>query len=63
MGLIGAVVCLVIFVANVALGSISGAPLLGNVMEMILLFVASVFFVAHILKCEAKEGAAKERRN
>jgi len=32
-------------------------------MEMILLFVASVFFVAHILKCEAKEGAAKERRN
>lgn len=56
VGLIGSVVCLAIFVVNVAVGSIAGSPPLGNVAEMVLLLAASIFFVVHLLKCEAREN-------
>lgn len=56
VGLIVSVVCLAIFVVNVAVGSIAGSPPLGNVAEMVLLFAASIFFVVHLLKCEAREN-------
>jgi len=42
------------FVLNVTLGSINGQAPLGNVAEMILLFCASIAFVADILRLEAK---------
>jgi hypothetical protein len=41
------------FAANVALGSFGQTPYLGDVGEMLLLFAASLAFVAAILKCEA----------
>lgn len=56
MGLIGLVVAgifLAAFVINVALGSVAGAPPLGVVAEMLLLFAAAIAFVAAILKREA----------
>ncbi|MEM7442401.1 MAG: hypothetical protein AAF414_03605 [Pseudomonadota bacterium] len=56
MALIIAALFLIIFVANVTLGSITGDPLLGNVAEMCLLLVASIAFVAAILKKEAAEN-------
>ncbi|MCY4167394.1 MAG: hypothetical protein OXE82_03860, partial [Rhodobacter sp.] len=54
MGLVIASVMLSGFVLNVTLGSINGQAPLGNVAEMILLFCASIAFVADILRLEAK---------
>ncbi|MGB3313610.1 MAG: hypothetical protein WBB85_04295 [Albidovulum sp.] len=45
-----------IFVANVAFGAILGAAFLGDVSEMLVLFAASIAFVASILR---REAAAK----
>jgi hypothetical protein len=56
LALILAALLLVIFIANVAYGSVAGAPVLGNVSEMVLLFAASISFVVAILK---REAAAK----
>ena len=44
------------FVANVVMGSISGAAFLGNVGEMLVLLAASVAFVVAILAKEAAAG-------
>ncbi|WP_299749334.1 hypothetical protein [uncultured Boseongicola sp.] len=55
MALIISAIFVVIFVANVAIGSIAGNPILGNVSEMLLLFAASISFVVAILKREAEE--------
>jgi hypothetical protein len=55
MALIISAILVVIFVANVAIGSIDGNPILGNVSEMLLLFAASISFVVAILKREAEE--------
>ena len=41
------------FIANVVMGASSGASFLGDVGEMLVLFAASVAFVAAILKREA----------
>ncbi len=60
MALLISALLVVVFVANVAIGSVSGNPILGNVPEMLLLFAASIFFVAAILKHEA---AAKNKSN
>jgi len=57
MTLILAALLLIVFIANVAYGSVSGAPILGNVAEMVLLFAASIAFVAAVLK---REAAAKQ---
>ncbi|MEM1274512.1 MAG: hypothetical protein AAGF88_11885 [Pseudomonadota bacterium] len=54
MGLVIAAVLLVGFVVNVAIGSVSGAAPLGNVAEMVLLFCASIAFVADVLRREAQ---------
>ncbi len=37
------------FVGNVLLGATTGAPILGDLGEMVVLFIASGFFVAGIL--------------
>ncbi|MEM7462337.1 MAG: hypothetical protein AAF362_06605 [Pseudomonadota bacterium] len=42
-----------IFAANVVLGAITGSPILGDVPEMLVLFAASIAFVAVILQREA----------
>lgn len=44
---------LAVFVANVVIGAVSGAPWFGNVAEALVLFAASIAFVAGILKHEA----------
>lgn len=56
MFLIAAITLFTIFALNVALGSFGGTPFLGDVGEMLLLFAASVAFVAAVLK---REAAAK----
>lgn len=45
-----------LFVGNVAAGSLRGAPVVGDVGEMLLLFGASIAFVAAV-------GRAERRRN
>ncbi len=42
-----------IFAANVVLGAVTGSPILGDVPEMLVLFAASIAFVAVILQREA----------
>lgn len=53
MSLIISVILFVIFAGNVAIGSMGGGIILGDVGEMLVLFAASIFFVAAILKKEA----------
>ena len=53
MFLILSLILFVIFAANVSIGSSTGAPILGDVGEMLVLFSASAVFVVAILKKEA----------
>jgi hypothetical protein len=57
MPLIGALVLLLIFAVNVALGSASNSAFLNDVGEMLVLIGVAVLFVVAILKKEA--GAKK----
>lgn len=57
MALIAASLLFGVFVINVIMGSATGAGFLGDVGEMLLLFAASIAFVAAILK---REAAAKK---
>lgn len=57
MFLIGAFVVFVIFFSNVALGAFADSAFLGDIGEMLVLFVASLLFVVAILQ---KEAAAKK---
>jgi hypothetical protein len=43
-----------IYFANVALGAYTRSPFLGDVGEMLVLFVATILFVVAILKKEAE---------
>lgn len=51
------------FAANVAMGSIGEAPFLGDVGEMLLLFAASLAFVAAILKREAAKKSKDKSKS
>ena len=42
------------FVADVVMGAMSGASILSDVQQMLLLFAASIAFVAAVLKRESK---------
>lgn len=53
MPLIGTIILLVVFAANVGLGSASNSAFLSDVGEMLVLFGVAVFFVIAILKKEA----------
>ena len=53
MFLITAALLFVLFSLNVAMGSFGGAPVLGDVGEMLTLFASSVMFVAAILRRES----------
>ncbi|SMX23873.1 hypothetical protein [Boseongicola aestuarii] len=63
MALIIAALLVLVFAANVVIGSVAGAPILGNVEEMLLLFGASISFVTSVLKKEAERDAAKENQD
>ena len=60
MTAVAAGILFLIFVANVVLGAVSGSPMIGDVAEMLILFTASVLFVAVILR---READAKENNN
>jgi len=59
MAFVLAAILLVLFVANVTIGAVTGSPIVGNVTEMLVLFTASICFVAGILKREAAERDAQ----
>lgn len=54
MALILSVILFAAFVGNVVLSSVTNDPILGDVAEMLVLFAASIAFVAAILQREAK---------
>ena len=53
MALAIAVILFLIYLANVVAGAMTSAPFVGDVYEMLILFAASIFFVAAILRREA----------
>ena len=53
MFLAASIAVFAIYFANVALGAFAGSAVLGDVGEMLVLFVASILFVVAILKKEA----------
>lgn len=60
MFLAAASVFFAVFVINVSIGSFGGSPFLGIVGEMLLLFAASVAFVAAVLRREADEKSRNQ---
>lgn len=54
MALAIATILFLAFSLNVGMGAFMGAPILGDVSEMLVLFAASIFFVAAILRREAR---------
>ncbi len=60
MAFIVALVLLLAFVSNVAIGAIGDAPLVGNVAEMLVLLGASTAFVVGILQREARDKNARK---
>ncbi len=58
MAFIIALLLVLAFVVNVMLGAVSNAPLVSNVVEMLILLGASIAFVVGILRSEAKEKKA-----
>ncbi|MEY8119443.1 MULTISPECIES: hypothetical protein [unclassified Falsihalocynthiibacter] len=59
MAFIIALILLLAFTANVAVGAIGDGPLIGNVGELLMLMTASISFVVGILQRETqtKKGA------
>ncbi|MCF2872420.1 hypothetical protein L0664_15200 [Octadecabacter sp. G9-8] len=53
MFLISSFIVFAVFFVNVAMGAFGDASFLGDVGEMVVLFIASVLFVVAILKKEA----------
>lgn len=49
------------YVGNVVLGATTSAPILSDVQEMLILFAASIAFVAAILKREAEAKNNQDR--
>jgi len=63
MALLVAGILVIAFVANVAIGSINGNPIVGNVPEMLMLLGASIFFVIAILKREADRDKTNQNND
>jgi len=63
MALIVAGLLVIAFVANVAIGSVAGNPIVGNVPEMLMLLGASICFVITILKKEAERDETKQNQD
>ncbi len=52
-----AVLLVAAFTANVVIGAVGDAPLVGVVAEMLILFAAAISFSIGILRSEAREAA------
>lgn len=61
MALIVAIILFGLYVGNVVLGAVSGAPILDDVQEMVLLFAAAIAFTAAILQREAAEKNRQDK--
>ena len=57
MILIASAVVFALYFANVSLGAYTGSTVLGDVGEMLVLFVATILFVVAILKKEAERDS------
>ena len=57
MTLIASAFVFVLYFANVSLGAFMGSAVLGDVGEMLMLFVATILFVVAILKKETERNA------
>jgi len=54
-----AAVLVMAFTANVVIGAVGDAPIVGNVAEMVILFAAAIAFSVGILRSEARAKAEK----
>lgn len=63
MILIASAIVFAFYFANVSLGAFSGSAVLGDVGEMLLLFVATILFVVAILKEERERERAKDSKS
>ena len=59
MFLYGSLIVFIIFFINVALGAFADSAFLGDIGEMLVLFVASLLFVVAILRKEAERAAGE----
>jgi len=55
--LIASAIVFTLYFANVTLGAFTGSAMLGDVGEMLVLFVATILFVVAILKEEAERDS------
>jgi len=55
--LIASAIVFALYFANVAIGAFTGSAVLGDVGEMLVLFVATIIFVVAILKKESERNA------
>ncbi|SHH34009.1 hypothetical protein SAMN05444003_2876 [Cognatiyoonia sediminum] len=60
MFLYGSLIVFIIFFTNVALGAFADSAFLGDVGEMLVLFVASLLFVVAILRKEAERAESED---
>ena len=54
-----ALVLVLAFTANVVVGAVGDAPIVGNVTEMLILFAAAIAFSVGILRSEARATSEK----
>lgn len=52
-----ALVLVAAFTANVVVGAVGDGPIVGNVAEMVILFLAAIAFSVGILRSEARENS------
>ncbi len=56
-----ALVLVAAFTANVVMGAVGEAPIVGNVAEMLILFAAAISFSVGILRSEARANSEKTK--
>lgn len=56
-----AVLLVAAFTANVVVGALGDAPVVGNVAEMLILFAAAISFSVGILRSEARDTSRKSK--
>lgn len=61
MAILAAGALFFVFALNVALGAVTGSPLFGDIPEMLVLFAASICFVAAILRREAENRNSNQQ--
>lgn len=62
MFLIVSAIVFVLYFANVTLGAFTGSAVLGDVGEMIVLFIATILFVVAIVQKEAERDAKSGKK-